>query len=143
MIDCDSCDHSLASSGDTWAEECSLALIDPMCEFTRIQKPLSGAFLPTLYDTRLLSGVVRGRYPVQKSAVLCRILVLLNRVYPRLDNRYMLPNKVRVIFKISREVAWICKLCCSAVLMWKLTNDPYSTRPKYASSAALSDSKLQ
>src|SRR5207248_11363148 len=105
----------------------------------RVQKPLACSFLSALYDIGLLSGIICGRDPFQKPAVLRGVLILPDLVYSRLGNGYVRPSKVGIIFDGLTEFASMHKRCCSAVLLRKLTSGPSVTRSLLATSNALFD----
>ena len=134
MIDRDGGHHSLASSRDTWAEECCLVFAEPRGHLRRIYKPLACSLLSALYDVGLLCGVVCGRDPFQNPAVLRGVLILPDLVYARLDNRYVRPNEVGIVFDGLGEFALGCKQHRSTVLVGKLTSGPSVTRSPLASS---------
>ena len=55
------------------------------------------------------------------------VLILLDLVYARLDNGYVRPNEVSIIFNGLREFALIYKRHRSTVLVAKLTSSPSNT----------------
>jgi hypothetical protein len=125
MVDRDGGHHGLASSWDTWAEECCLTFAEPRGHLRRIYKPLACSLLSALYDVGLLCGVVCGRDPFQNPAVLRGVLIL--------------PNEVGIVFDGLGEFALGCKQHRSDVLVEKLTSGPSATRSLRATSNALFD----
>ena len=74
--------------------------------------------------------LVCGRDPFQNPAVLRGVLILPNLVYARLDNSYVRPNEVGIVFDGLGESALGCKQHRSTILVVSLQvvhlqRDPY------------------
>ena len=105
MVDRDRRQHCLAGSRDTRTEQGALRLLEPGCEYGRLEKPLTGSLFSPSNEIGLLTREIGRGYPVSDQTMPLMIQTFLNPILTMLNRLESCSCAFDVVLDGLREFA--------------------------------------